>query len=467
MKESILWTCLQQLQAKELRQLEHFILSPFFNRRKDVIDLYGILLEHRRHAKSAPTHEFVARRLWPGDPFDAQRLRYMMSFLADLIKQYLAHQHLKDNELQLRQSILKEAHARGMDNLFDQTNRRLKHLIDALPAGIQKLRETHYLNEVSKENYYHRQHFAVEPLAQLNDSLDENYIVEKLRIYIEAASLASRQSSEFKPRFQPAMLQLIRDHQKEFSPLVQLYHFAYQALASAGDVAAYKKARSLLVDQENSLSPVHLRELYLLTINYGIKQMNRGNEPFFRETFDLYRSGLNNGALLEEEMISASTYKNITAVGLRLGEQEWVLAFLHRYKPQLMAKNRDQVFRYNMAIYQFHVRDYAAFVELVQQFKSRDIHVNCDIRRMYAIMFYEHDDWDVLEHYLSSFKGYLVRHRGKLSYHFRNWNQFIRMMTKLIKATHQKDLESKLKTEIKELEYLSSKEWFLKQLGDA
>ena len=107
---------------------------------------------------------------------------------------------------------------------------------------------------------------------------------------------------------------------------------------------------------------------------------------------------------------------------------------------------------------------YDEFTKLAGHNRSRDVHLNCDVRRMYAIMFYELKEFDVLEHHLQSFKSYLIRHRGKLSYHFQNWNRFIRMISKLVRVAGNRERLSKLASEIRGMEYLSSKDWFIEQL---
>ncbi len=462
MIDSKLWKLCQSLSTKEIHQLDKFLRSPYFNKRSDVIDLFAFLIKCRPADLS--DEEQVFRSIWPSKSFCKKDLTYTMSFLVDLILQYFAHEQLKGNRIKKLQAYAEVVHGRRLDAAFKTTSNKLARTIREMPESTTKYKLLHETMQLAKENFYRKDQFDEISLDLVNLSLDEYYFLEKLRIYIEAESLASRQADTFSDPLRPSILSLIHENKNRLSPLIRLYLSVYEAVTGDGKIDSLRMARKLLRSIEADIAQQHLKELYLLTINYGIKQMNRGSEPFFRETFQLYQGGLHNGALLENGILSSSTYKNITAVGLRLHEYSWVSEFLINYKHVLHPKNRAQDFKYNRSIYHFATKNYDAFATLAAQLKSRNVHINCDLRRMYAIMFYEQGDFDVLEHHLKSFKAYLIRHRGRLSYHFRNWNQFILTMSRLTKALDNQTDKLQLYAEIQEMEYLSSKNWFLEQI---
>ena len=448
----------------ETRQFEKFLLSPYFNHREDVCRLL-LALKDAKNGQIDLNSSKIFERIWPNSKFNEKRLRHTMSFLLDLIQQFLVHQSVKTDTGLYLKSLAHILDQRRLNQHFDQVHRRLVKVTDEMTHSANKLHLNYDLEQLRKENQFRREKFETQNITNTSQALDDWYLLEKLRILIEAESLASRQTMEVDIRFGNDILRLLQEHREQLTPLVRLYLLVHEVLTSDGELRAFEQARSLLIGNEKDLAHKHLRELYLLTINYGIKQMNRGKDPFFKETLELYKSGLSNGALLENGLLSSNTYKNINAIALRLKEFDWALAYLQEYKSALPAKKREQIYNYNMAIYHFTIRDFDKFIDLASHLKSRDIHLNCDLRRMYAIMFFEEGDKDVLEHHLKSFKAYLIRHRGKLSYHFYNWNQFIRTMSKFVRAETSKEKISSLRAEIKGLDHLSSKDWFLEQLA--
>jgi hypothetical protein len=81
-------------------------------------------------------------------------------------------------------------------------------------------------------------------------------------------------------------------------------------------------------------------------------------------------------------------------------------------------------------------------------------------------MFYELDEFDVLESFLESTRAYLFR-KKVIAYHRSTFKNFLRFTKKLVKtnpySTAQRD---KLQKEIEEASPLTEKKWLLEKLED-
>ena len=75
--------------------------------------------------------------------------------------------------------------------------------------------------------------------------------------------------------------------------------------------------RSSLGDTHGNLLPEkELRTLFLLAINFGIQQFNRGEERYIGEVFELYRTALDRGFLLNKGQLSRFAFKNIVGIAI-------------------------------------------------------------------------------------------------------------------------------------------------------
>ena len=69
----------------------------------------------------------------------------------------------------------------------------------------------------------------------------------------------------------------------------------------------------------------------------------------FQFSLSLYKKSLEKGYLLNMNEIDKFAYRNITRVGLILGEYDWVKTFLEEYKDKLDPKYKEQVYLINLA----------------------------------------------------------------------------------------------------------------------
>ena len=116
-----------------------------------------------------------------------------------------------------------------------------------------------------------------------------------------------------------------------------------------------------------------MRDLYLIAINYCIKQQNRSEKVFVKEGFELYKSGLENKILLENGILSVYTYKNVHLLADKIQEYDWILIFLEKYKSFLPTEQRENHYNFNVAQYFFRRKNYQKAMPLLQTIEFSDV----------------------------------------------------------------------------------------------
>jgi len=192
--------------------------------------------------------------------------------------------------------------------------------------------------------------------------------------------------------------------------------------------------------------------------------MNSGQKAFIREAFELYRSGLEKNLLAENGWLSGFTYKNIIRIGTALGEHEWVRGFFEQHKNALHPRERDALYRYNLAFFYFQNQDFANAMPLLQQLELEDRLNLLDARRMLLRSYYELGEHKALSSLLTSFAAYLRRQKD-LGYHQDLNLNLVRFTSRLLEVRpgDKKNLE-KLREEILKTEQVAEKVWLLEKI---
>jgi hypothetical protein len=211
-------------------------------------------------------------------------------------------------------------------------------------------------------------------------------------------------------------------------------------------------------------SEAERRDIYLMALNYCVEKMNRGAANFVREAFELYRQGLVSGVLIQQGNLSKGTFFNITAIGLRLKEYDWIADFISRYTPYLEEQHRDSLSQFCQAKLFFEKQDYKRAMSLLVQFDPDDLLINLNAKSMLLKMFYEQEELDALESLLESFNTYLKR-KEIIGYHKQIYSHLVKYTKRLIRINpFDAAQRAALKEEVQHANPLPERQWLLEQI---
>jgi tetratricopeptide (TPR) repeat protein len=246
---------------------------------------------------------------------------------------------------------------------------------------------------------------------------------------------------------------------------IEAYYYIYVALRDEDDVA-FETVKNLLPSLTHYFTEKELRDVYISSINYCIRQINKNKEEFNQQLFDLYKLGLDNKILLENGILTSFSYKNIIGIALKVEAYEWALEFLETYKYLLPSEHREDIYHFNLGRYYFSTKNYDAALQTFQEANFKETLYQLDVRQMMIRMYYERNEKRVLESYLKSSYQYLYRQEnlGETSYKDLYGN-LISFTTKLLQLTvKDKKLIQHLLDDVQKTELIAAKPWLVEQL---
>ncbi|MBK8563318.1 MAG: hypothetical protein IPN76_08210 [Saprospiraceae bacterium] len=261
-----------------------------------------------------------------------------------------------------------------------------------------------------------------------------------------------------------ATLDFLKGHHYLEIPSVAMYFHAYMALSDLANEASFLELKRLLASHPTAINTNDLKDLYLFTINYCIKQLNSGNQTYLSVVFELYQSGLSVDIFMENGEFSPWTYSNFIISGLKLREYDRVETFIQKYTSALPEKQRDGLYRYNYAFLHYEKKNYQqAMVLLSTTDYGKDLLTACAAKTLLARMYFEQEEMETLQNLLQSFKLYISR-KELLGYHRDSYGNFITTLSKLMQARLAKKTDNQeIMEEIGTFKVVAAKEWLLEQ----
>ena len=92
---------------------------------------------------------------------------------------------------------------------------------------------------------------------------------------------------------------------------------------------------------------------------------------------------------------------------------------------------RERMFSFNQAKIAYHTKDFNAAIPLLQRANCHDLLLNLGARTLLLKIYYELDEFDLLQSHLDTFSSYLRRKDG-LGYHRTNYRNLIRYTNRLL-----------------------------------
>lgn len=460
MEKYQLFELLGALSSGEIRKFRRFVVSGYATQRKELHLMLVYLVERKAAKRPWPDLQLLHKHTFPDQAYDNQQLRNAMSDLHALLEDFLLMEQARSNGLSRTRQLVKLYRVRSLDRHFQRALRRQNQQLEKQP-----LRNADYYQILLAYRVSELEHQAdnrrTEPLQlqEIADTLDIDYLARKLR---HACTQRSHEAV-FKKSYDYGLLQPLLDEVEQGGylqyPAVALYYHCFRFLSDARQEYHFLEFRKLQQQYLEHFTVAEQKDLYMLALNFCIRQINTGNIFYAEESWRLYQDGLARRVLFDGGTLSRFTFNNIVAIGIRLGHLEEVEAFLSEYSLFLPEVYREPTSQFNRARLYFAENDLDRARHLLLTIEITDLVNDLIARTLLLKIYYEQADYEVLETHLERLRAFVARQEFS-DYHRRNYGNIIRVVRQLI-ALAPYDIAGKerLKTEIENLHPLTERDW--------
>ncbi len=470
MVESKLVRILERLNKKQLRRLQDFVSSPYFNKRWEVAKLLDLLVGfHPKYQAAEIEKEKVYKQVHPNKRFDEKDFGYLTSNLVKLIEQFLVIEDLENRPLEASCSLLAVYMDWNLDSAFQQVMKGAQKTMKKMPY-----RDTDYFYYNFRlsyiENVYFdkkKKHVYDESLGKSLDNLDEYYMATKLRFSCEMLNRSNVMLNDAQMSFLDEITSYLDTDPFPDNPYIAVYGTVLRAMRDESEEKHFFDLKERLITHASVIEPMELRTMYIYGINYCIKKVNMGHRNFLEETFGLYKKLLDSNLIFEGDHISPWGYMNIVVIAIRNKAFEWAEDFIRKYKKHLAPQFKVNAYTYNLAYLFFHKGEFGKAQELLHRVEFDDVYYTTMSKALLLRIFYELQESDALWSLAESFRLYLRRNK-LVSDHkkqvFLNLIKFVNRLSK-VERGNTRALD-KLQVRIEESTSVAHGPWLLEKVEE-
>jgi hypothetical protein len=465
------------LPETDRRALRTWLAAPHLKVREDVLRLYEYVFKGGSWDK--PT---VFAALYGEKKYHDDTLRHTQSLLVKAIERYLV-ENMTDNVTDnFKVSVTYNAahtayrlaqayHKLGAENLFLQAFRQYK---TAENAQKTQNADTLHLRAEAERLWFlqttDKQRTTDTNLQTILEAQEKYFAAAQLKMVCTAISYQNINKNTYDfGLLAPLLGRVVAQKWHDTEPAIGAYFYICKMNTEAESEPFFIQLKQNLPLYASVFDKEEQQNCWIFAINYAIKQSNKGNVAFFRQLFELYKTGVETGVLLgkndaqgKNDELSVYTYKNTVATALRIGETDYALHFIETYKANLPFAERQNYYEYNLARYYFTIRSLAEAAVLLQKLTYGDIFLQLGAKVMLLKIYYETDDFDALDAHLRAFQQFLQRKKNVLSYHQQNYLNIIHCAKQLMTANlTDKNEKKRLQTEFEGLQPLTERAWLM------
>jgi hypothetical protein len=455
----------KSLSKRDFRELRKVVRSPYFNQREDVIQLYDYIEKVFNEKLPDFSKEKAFKKLFPNKKYDDVLMRQLMSYLLKVIEKYLITEGVLQDDLESQLQLTHALRFRNADKLFEKQLAQFSESIDNQGFKNAKYHYMKFQIRLADHNYRGEKKRTSElNLQSLSDELDYFYIAERMRY----ASLIHAHQAVTNHNYQQPLLGNTLEYvnkMEETPPSISAYFHAYKTLTQPENVENFNNLRQIIVEKGNLFPERERKDLYVLATNYCIRRLNNGEKIYGLEALKLYQARMDNNVLLENGILSLYTYNNILIAALKTEEYNWAENFLNEFKKHLPEKERENIYNYNLALFYFRKGNYDDAMTLLQRVNLTDVLYNLDARRLLARIYFDKNEFQVLQSHIESSKIYLHRHKD-IGYGHDSYVNFFRFLEKIQKI-NMRDTKAKeiLRGEMTGTQLLAERDWLINKLN--
>lgn len=476
MQQSRIIKYIEALPARERERFRLFVQSPYYNQHQPTIELLDIVLEALDGDKEQLERRKVYRRLYPKRRYHEQTIHNLLSSLMKLYQKFLAAENLEKGTFTQELATLQEAHDINQFDLFTNRAHQLKKKLKKHHHRDEDFHQASYQVNLL-EGYYIASYMDRSDSKQLQkmlDHLDIYYIISKLRNCCQLTANMMLMNTQYDFHFLEPLLNYIKKGWDKYGaePSIELYYTILLSLREEDNPEPYTRLKDIMANKLDQLSPDERIDLYQFSNNFCIRQINSGRQQYQRELFDLYKQGLRNRLLLNNNLLSEWAYKNIVTLGCKLKEFSWTENFIQEWKEKLPGHRQENAYKYNLANLYYNKQMYEETLSTLHQVQFTDVKYHLNYNFLLLRTYYAMHDTEALLSLIETFRIYVIRNRKMTTEQKRGYTNFLRFAKKLVLLKHQsatfsrKALREKLQhlaRKVEDTEHVINSYWILEE----
>ncbi|MBS1492547.1 MAG: hypothetical protein JST55_03495 [Bacteroidetes bacterium] len=414
---------LSSLTVPELEKFSTFIASPYFNRSKDLLQVFNVLKPYYPEFNNLKlTSEKIYKKLYPGKKFNDGTVRNLLSDLGSLAEKFLRYISY-ENSFEYDFALLTELQNRGIEKLYNKHYEKVYKANDLKEHTLYKkclnsfLLESEKLNDTSIS--------GTEEMLKLMNSSSEALMIFLLKeFFLKQTSFRSLERSYnllmennivftfFRSSDVKKLIEAFKENNNPYFGEIELYYYLFLAEENADDDISgnFERAYNLFCAVKNDIPPKMQKYFFIWLQNIIKLNLKPDDINMHRRLFELVKEGVSKKWYTETNgIIHPVEFSNYILTALNVQESQWAFNFLEENKNKLSEAIKEDFYNFYNARILFELGQFIESLEILSRVKKDNLLFKTDIKLLKLMNYYELNYIESAFSQSEAFRQYLLR----------------------------------------------------------
>ncbi|MEO6695150.1 MAG: hypothetical protein ABIY50_08945 [Ignavibacteria bacterium] len=433
MHKSSLLEIIRTFSPKELTKFEDFVNSPYFNKNKNVINLF---IEIKKHSPGFDNEKLGKEKIWeklfPEKDYNYGIIKNLIFDLNKLAEQFIVSQNFAVDEPAHCKYLLNGLLDKYLPDYFYKKIEGFQTKFDLNYFKKNNCRSTEYFNFRS-EMYDFNQLYTlhVNKTYSLSDKINlkaanimSEFLVMCLKVYNDIIAVKFNEGSSiddnpvvfFLRNVVEGKMNSIMDNLKKFSieghDVIKLYHQMFESQKKDGNENSYFTFKENVLRGQNVLSDLEIRSLHNCLINSYVNNPPAGTNPNY-ELLDIFDSMIDKNIIkspsqkwIEEHIFS---YYIMHCANVNRGDK--IRTFVERYQNSLNPETFENMNIEIKCILNFIERNFVNSLRYLNELEIKAIGKKILSKSLRVKILYEMNDYESFICEKDTYKHFLTNNK--------------------------------------------------------
>ncbi|MFZ1321829.1 MAG: hypothetical protein WAT71_09765 [Ignavibacteria bacterium] len=457
----------------EAKRFEEFLLSPYFNKKSAVVNLYKIIKKHEPDYNSPNLErKKIWSRLYKDKDFNYGVMKNLIYDLGKCADVFIELQNYNSDERLRGLSVMKEQMNRNLNTAFERSMKGYKLML----SGMKQDYEYFYYNYRALK--LEREFTADNNKANAEKIIDEEKEIEYLTLFYlnECSDIFntllindSYLDKNYKSNNLDVFINFMEQFDQRYPEITNCSLLSLKIILDKTDRNIFAQLKNIFTGSSHKFSITFNSYMGLTLMEYCNRNIMNGKIEYVKEMFDISVYIFENGLLISDKKgyMNPFVFIQIISTAGSLNKFDFVKKFIKENTVKLNPEYRDRFYNFAYLTLNFKMKNFSEAMEYVSKMEVKSQMDHVSIKRYQLMIYYESDYTDELYSLIEAFRNFITKNK-KLAENVKQqaW-KFIYFIKKLSDAkynnnTTRKILISNLKDELIEAEVIN-KLWLLEK----
>ncbi len=423
MLNSSLMDIIRKLSPQELKGLNEYIHSSFFNKNKNVQKLFVyVSKQYPDFPPDKMNKEYVFKKLFPGEKFNDGFMRTLIFIITKLAEDYLAYLNFSGDKYNLKVSLLQELSKRNIDRIliknlkvFEKDFSREVNLDDKYYRALFELEKVRNISQILKDKTLNQKELKEDRSLKILDYNITQFLISAMVSYIFVLNRMALVKIDQELAFLDEVIGYMKANIRKYSgnSLLMLLFNHLMLTLEPDNENYYFEMKKVVLDPDSKLNQIDRYNGIIGMQNFCLRQSNAGKKWFQLEFFNMLDFIIEGGYYTHEKGgdFVPQNFKNFVIVGTNLREFDWTENFIKNYAKKLNPEQRENAYNFSMAKLNFTKRDFIKALGFISRVSYQDLYYKLEVRYYTLMIYYELSMFSEAYDLIESYKKYILNNK--------------------------------------------------------